>query len=197
MLIMLMFLELQFAWAGAYVLINIAHWIAAALPERSHWDLSCFDIKEQGVQGGPASENFTIALWKTILLTKSVQWVKPNGAAPQTGVWSDWVNEAEVEAWKHKKETGQVLVDNIWPGENGSTGVVWNGPDADVWEPKKKWDELAAAAAAKNLNILAATGNGQVATENAQAATGNGQAAMGQGQAAEPRRSGVTEDSAA
>ncbi|PPJ53591.1 hypothetical protein CBER1_00338 [Cercospora berteroae] len=188
-------LQLQFAWAGAYVLINIAHWIAAALPESSHWDLTCFDIKEQGVQGGPESDNFTIALWKTILLTKSVQWVKPNEAAPQTGVWSDWVNEAEVEAWKHTKEIG-TLVKPIWDGEKDrTTGVVWNGPDANVWDPKERWDELAAAEKAKNL--LAAAGQGQAAMENAQAATGNAQAPMGQGQAAEPRRSGVTEISAA
>ncbi|KAF2214846.1 hypothetical protein CERZMDRAFT_110414 [Cercospora zeae-maydis SCOH1-5] len=111
-------LQLQFGWAGAYVLINIAHWIAAARPEGSHWDLTCFEIEEQKVHHGQPLDNFTKALWEAIRITKSVQWVKAGGAAPQTPVWSEWLYRAE------KKAT-----DEDGPGN---------------WDPKKEFDELIA-----------------------------------------------------
>ncbi|CAK1355852.1 hypothetical protein CB0940_00471 [Cercospora beticola] len=160
-------LQLQFAWAGAYVLINISHWVAAALPESWHWDVSCFEIKEQGVQGGWKSDNFTVALWKAILITKAVEWVPANEAAPKTGVWSDWVNKAEEEALNHETHDAP-MEDSIW-NPKGVETTIWDGPDEDdqsAWNPKQVWDELAKEAATRK------------------------------GQAAEPKEPGITEDSA-
>ncbi|KAI5370282.1 hypothetical protein Slin15195_G011600 [Septoria linicola] len=143
-------LQLQFGWAGAYVVINIAHWIAAALPQRYHWDLSGFSVREQSVAGGPVSDNFTEALWKAILLTKSVQWVEAGGAAPQTSVWKKWLWEAEDEANKHHNHVGDLL-DPVWPGEKSSAkGIVWYGPDKTKWDPKEEWNKLNRAEAASS-----------------------------------------------
>ena len=37
---------------------------------------------------------FTIALWKAIVLTKTVGWVRHNGAAPHTPAWDKWIKWA-------------------------------------------------------------------------------------------------------
>ncbi|KAM3418626.1 hypothetical protein BST61_g4603 [Cercospora zeina] len=122
-------LQLQFGWAGAYVLINIAHWIAAARPEGSHWDLTCFDVAEQHVKGDGPFANFTLALWEAIRITKSVQWVKAGAAAPQTTVWNEWLYTAEKKAndkdgpgvWDAKKEFDELIAAG-GPASNGQAG---------------------------------------------------------------------------
>jgi len=38
---------LQTAFAAAYMLINAAYWVVAALPARRHWNLSGFEVKTQ------------------------------------------------------------------------------------------------------------------------------------------------------
>jgi hypothetical protein len=97
-------LQLQMVWAGAYILINIAHWVVAAVPQKMHWDLSCYDVREQGVEGGPSNPSFTEALWKAILITKSQSWVKNGKAAPETEVWDAWLDKAEEQAKKCAKK---------------------------------------------------------------------------------------------
>lgn len=134
-------LQLQFAWAGAFIIINIGHWIAAAVPQRMHWDLSCYDVKEQGVDGGPNNPNFTEALWKAILLTKSTRWVKNGAAAPQTQVWDDWLVDAE-ETAKLCASRIDKLVDPLWPGENPNKAIVWEAPKKKDWDAKNVWDKL-------------------------------------------------------
>lgn len=136
-------LQLQFAWAGGYVIINIAHWIAAALPQRWNWDLSCYEVVEEGVVGGAKNSSFTEALWKAILLTKDVRWVKNGGAAPQTKVWDAWLAEAEVLAKQFGWRWG-VVIDPIWPLPllEGGRGRVWDAPGPGEWDAKRAWDAL-------------------------------------------------------
>jgi hypothetical protein len=38
---------LQIGFAGAYMILNAAYWIVAALPQRYHWDMSCFEVRSQ------------------------------------------------------------------------------------------------------------------------------------------------------
>ncbi|KXS99640.1 hypothetical protein AC578_9925 [Pseudocercospora eumusae] len=134
-------LQLQFAWAGGYVIINIAHWIAAALPQRYNWDLSCYEVEEQGVAGGWKNPNFTEALWKAILLTKSIRWVKNGAAAPQTKVWDDWLVDAEEKAKQYASHVGRVE-DPLWPGLNPDKGTIWDAPLPEDWDAKKAWNHL-------------------------------------------------------
>lgn len=133
-------LQLQFAWAGAYVIINAAHWIAAAVPQKMHWDLSCYQLKEQGVEGGPTNESFTDALWKAIVLTKDTRWVKNGKAAPQTGVWDQWLIEAETHAQLAGAQDSVKLKKPIFPdGEPTPEGKEWKLPK---WDPIFEWTKI-------------------------------------------------------
>lgn len=132
-------LQLQFAWAGAYIIINAAHWIAAAVPAKMHWDLSCYDVEEEGISGGPKNPNFTEALFKAILVTKSIQWVKMGEAAPQTEVWAQWLHEAETIAKTVGSRPG-TPVDAFWPRGEGVKGIVWDMPKE--WDPKTEWNKI-------------------------------------------------------
>ncbi|RMY93596.1 hypothetical protein D0864_05670 [Hortaea werneckii] len=145
-------LPLQFAWAGAYIIINIAHWIAAALPASSHWDMSCYTIEEESIAlhprhddpkgkpfGGPDSPNFTEALWKAIMFTKETAWVRPGKAAPQTKTWDQWLEEAQKHARNVKSRKGPIE-DKKFGDDSQREGQVWKDPDQ--WDPKKAWNEL-------------------------------------------------------
>ncbi|KAK5170437.1 uncharacterized protein LTR77_005025 [Saxophila tyrrhenica] len=140
-------LQLQFAWAASYGIINAAHWAAAALPARSHWDLSCYVIREQSVVGGPENKTFTEALWKAIVLAKGTTWVR-NGsspAAPQTKTWDKWLDDASdllVTRDELKNPGIGRLVNPVieWAGDTPEKGTVWNMPKD--WDPKAAWDKI-------------------------------------------------------
>ena len=94
-------IDLQLAWAAAYVILNAAYWIVAALPQRLHWDLSAFKASTiDYVGGGPEPEHpsFTHALWLTIAITGESQWAKDFDIAPKSSAWNDWLAEARREA---------------------------------------------------------------------------------------------------
>ncbi|KAK0829227.1 hypothetical protein LTR03_016254 [Friedmanniomyces endolithicus] len=138
-------LELQFAWGGAYIIINALYWIAAAMPPRLHWDLSCYDVEEQDIVGGNANENFTEALWKAIMLTKSTDWVVNGNAAPRTDAWKEWLHQARdraqtAEAYK------SILEKPLWPGKALDKGVSWGV--REKWDAKEAWDHIIKAQAA-------------------------------------------------
>ena len=89
---------LQIAWAASYILLNAAYWVVAALPQRLHWDLRSFKVEKQYLEGGRISEKnatFTEALWKAIVLTKSLEWIRLGNTAPQTDAWKQWLSDAE------------------------------------------------------------------------------------------------------
>ena len=129
-------LELQFGWVGAYITINAAHWIAAALEPAKHWDLSRYTVREQGVNTGPASLTFTEALWKAVMLTKDTRWTKNGKAAlPQTEVWDMWAHEAQDAVQSVTSRVGK-LTDHWWRDSN----IVWEDPEQ--WDPKEVWNRL-------------------------------------------------------
>lgn len=95
-------IELQVAWAGSYMLIGSSYWILAALPDKVHWDTSCYTVSSECLSDsdmtkeGYPSENstFTQALWKAIVVIKDTDWVGRSEACPDTPAWSDWLNTA-------------------------------------------------------------------------------------------------------
>lgn len=99
-------LPLQIAFAAAYMILNAAYWVVAALPPQWHWDLSCYKVKRELYEGGEDHENFTQALWKAIAITKSVEWVKIGQIAPVSEAWKAWVEmagdvvERDKESWE-------------------------------------------------------------------------------------------------
>lgn len=139
-------LQLQLAWLGAYVIINIAHWLAAALPQEMHWDLSCYEVKEHIISGssGPENETFTEALWKAIALTQTKQWVPSNWpTSTGTEAWKQWICDAEREAEKTTHRDTK-------PGESdiGDYDFVFGKPESTrvwelpLWDPSEAWQKF-------------------------------------------------------
>jgi len=134
-------IQLQFVWAGAYLVANVTHWLAAAVPPRMHWDLSCYEVREQGIDGGPQNPNFTEALWKAILFTKSITWVINGEAAPQTATWTQWLHDAEEKAKQYGSYEGQ-LDDALWTEGDLNKATIWKGPVKKDWDAKNVWNIL-------------------------------------------------------
>jgi hypothetical protein len=134
-------LQLQFVWAGAYISINIAHWVVAAVPQKMHWELSCYEIREQGIDDGPRNCTFTEALWKAILFTKSIDWVKKGEAAPSTKAWDQWLDEAEEQANRYGSHIGP-LQDARWTEGDLSKATIFNAPKKDDWDPRDAWGRI-------------------------------------------------------
>lgn len=139
-------LQLQFCWGGAYIILNAAHWVAAALPQKLHWDLSCYSVEEEGVEPGPNNQTFTDALFKAILFTKSKDWARiGKPAAPATKVWDEWLQEAEDQALEIKDNGTQLgnIRDPWWATHQGSergVGIVWKMPTD--WKPRAAFARL-------------------------------------------------------
>ncbi len=112
---------LQFNFAGAYMILNAAYWIVAALPRDWHWDLSRYTITREPYSIGEVraaeysgttrtddaswsqvhageeeiASSFTEALWRAIALTRTSQWVRMAAIAPATAGWDQWLRRAE------------------------------------------------------------------------------------------------------
>ncbi|OCK79367.1 hypothetical protein K432DRAFT_330280 [Lepidopterella palustris CBS 459.81] len=132
-------IKLQLAFAGAYMLLNAGYWTVAALPSKLHWDSSCFEVRNQCLsdsdmtkKGYPShNTTFTQALWKAIVVTKSLSWVRLSAAAPDTPAWRQWMADAEFKANSVKYAERENLL-----------GVTtWDVPQ---WDPQKHLKELMA-----------------------------------------------------
>lgn len=105
-------IESQIAWAGSYMLLGSAYWIVAALPQKVHWDTSCYTVTSEALSDSvphikknffshstkyPYSKgkNFTEALWKAIVASKDATWVRREDHCPNTAVWDEWLLEAK------------------------------------------------------------------------------------------------------
>ncbi len=106
---------LQFNFAGAYMFLNAAYWIAATLPQRCHWDLSCYGVTREryGVADQPMPEpsnptqtnpdqhelasSLSEALWRAIILAGDVKWIRRANVAPESEWWNHWLSQARVE----------------------------------------------------------------------------------------------------
>jgi hypothetical protein len=132
-------LQLQIAWAGAYGVINIAHWFAAALEPKLHWDTSAYDVTwEQPAPTGPppsqaagGDDLYTVALWKSIFLSGSVEWVRRNDAAPSTHVWNRWLERAQLQL-----DRKTATADLEEPRRSAELREIWK------WDAKAEWDRI-------------------------------------------------------
>lgn len=96
-------IQVQIAWAGSYMFLGAAYWIVAALPGKVHWDTSCYTVIEECLSDsnmekkGYPSENktFTQALWRAIVVSKSINWVRRSDACPDTSAWKEWLLAAQ------------------------------------------------------------------------------------------------------
>lgn len=209
----------QVAYAASFMVLNAAYWIVAALPQRYHWDMDCFEVipqtfddpdiklpcvrgehhnnteektrealedrknkkgKSKGIlngsgflkgQGAPKStdttprdskrkpyvsynKTFTQALWKVIIATRDIGWIKRSKTAPDTDAWNEWLYEALSMAQVVDKPVERLV---------GDTKVTvyeipdWNAQKAlsqCIKDHQKKDEELAAAKTAARLSAL-------------------------------------------
>ena len=121
-------IELQTAFAGAYMLINVAFWLVAAMPPARHWDFSRLQVKTIDLRGGlpprtatiqDVAPTYTEALWKAIAVTGTKAWVKEAGWSPRTPAWDDWLHEAEEAAESEPMKISHRTDDN------GEVTEVW------------------------------------------------------------------------
>jgi len=148
---------LQIGVAAAYMILNAAYWVVAALPARVHWDLGCFEVidqkfacdckeKLQSTVETPDKHfvdynpTFTQALWKVIVATKDIAWIKKSAAAPDTEAWSRWLQEAKTQA-----ESVKSHIETI----DGKPVKVWELPEWDAQSQLSK-----AMATADNSDIV-------------------------------------------
>ncbi|KAK5736622.1 hypothetical protein LTR17_007279 [Elasticomyces elasticus] len=144
-------IELQIGWAGAYILLNAGHWVAAALPRRMNWDTSAFEIEEEFLSSDFSTKGFIEALWQAIVFTKSTAWARKTDTVPLTVVWDCWLVEAE-ERVQTREKTVKPRRTEVEPGiirratrlrteqEAGTAPWVWS--ILDEWDPKAAWDHL-------------------------------------------------------
>ena len=88
-------LILQIAFACAYIILNAAYWIVAALPPKLHWELKSFDVRPELYFGGEENKNFTQALWKAIAIAGSTKWARVGDIAPHATFWDKWLRKAD------------------------------------------------------------------------------------------------------
>ena len=114
-------IESQIAWAGSYMLLGAAYWIVAALPQKVHWDTSCYKVTSEALSDAQMHEKghflskmkqtypyspsgtFTEALWKAIVASKDAAWVRRKDHCPNTAVWDQWLQEAKACSREYMK----------------------------------------------------------------------------------------------
>lgn len=144
-------IQVQIAWAGSYMLLGSAYWTVAALPQKLHWDTSCYKVTNECLSDsnmeakGHPSENktFTQALWKAIVVAKTTSWVGKSDACPDTQAWQDWLNAARACAKDVR------LADK----ENKEGVKTWEVPD---WNPQSYLAELLDGQAQKDDKDISA-----------------------------------------
>ncbi|KAF2646188.1 hypothetical protein P280DRAFT_485919 [Massarina eburnea CBS 473.64] len=130
-------IQLQIAWAASYMLLGSGYWVVAALPNKLHWDYSCYTVTNEclsdskmDMKGYPSiNETFTQSLYKAIVVTKQIEWVLKSNASPETEAWKAWL----LKAREVVKDVGEAKKERV-------EGVrTWEIPN---WDAQKHFREL-------------------------------------------------------
>jgi hypothetical protein len=157
-------IESQIAWAGSYMLLGAAYWIVAALPQKIHWDTSCYEVIPEALADSIAhtktnlvsksrkypyskSKTFTEALWKAIVASKDTDWVRRKDHCPHTVAWDEWLQEAKdctTDFWSPMEEEDK---DADHKGNGLTTWAIppWD-PSANLQRILKKYKDIKARA---------------------------------------------------
>lgn len=162
--------NVQVAYAVSFMVLNAGFWIVAALPQRYHWDTSCFKVIHQAFDEHaqppeicpPAvakngtimdekdpkntqklkvnkslplkrkpyvsyNKTFTQALWRVIVATQDIEWIKRSKSAPATEAWTEWLFEAVAHAESMPDEPKLVVQ------PNGPPVAYYQMPE---WDPQ-------------------------------------------------------------
>lgn len=155
-------IQLQIAWAASYIILNIGHWMAAALPRGWNFDFSGYEIEEEHLSSGGKSTSFEEGLFKAIVFTRSASWVKLNTTVPDTENWREWLRQAENAAKQCR--TSEDVVDEIpvpralrrhgtW-GKAHACGVTHETPKSEHWKPEKAFEEIRDRLLRKDMVVI-------------------------------------------
>ena len=143
-------IESQIAWAGSYMLLGAAYWIVAALPQKVHWDTSCYTVTSEALSDSvphmkknffskfsktkkyPYSKgkSFTDALWKAIVASKDATWVRREDHCPDTRVWDQWLHMARSCSREYMEPMNDADFKDFEMTNDGTT--TWQIPK---WDP--------------------------------------------------------------
>lgn len=91
-------IQLQLAWAGAYLLLNIAHWTAAAMPREWNFSFRGYNVTEEFLSQGGQRANYLDTLCASIAFVGSSEWVRRSSSAPRGPAWDEWLDIAGHQA---------------------------------------------------------------------------------------------------
>lgn len=148
-------IQLQIAWAASYVILNIGHWMAAALPRGWNFHFAGYEIEEEHLSSGGKAGSFAEGLFKAIVFTKSTAWIRLSSAVPDTEAWREWLRRAEGVA--RGCRTSEDAVDELplalpggarrlrrhgtW-GKAHQCGVMFEEPERGVWCAERAYEEI-------------------------------------------------------
>lgn len=127
-------LVLQISFAAAYLILNAAYWIVAALPPQWNWDFSCFKFELIELSTPEKKPNFTAALWTAIALTRSTEWIINGQIAPMNSAWRRWLDEAgriAASGDSKKDDKGRVILPT-WKFQERLTELILEEKDAQL-----------------------------------------------------------------
>ncbi|KFZ13744.1 hypothetical protein V501_03545 [Pseudogymnoascus sp. VKM F-4519 (FW-2642)] len=85
---------MQAALAVTYLLLNAVYWFVALMPSTTHWEFPSYeicDVTPEDIKYAHRFDmtknphpSFTNSLWKAILVSKEIRWVRRSGAIPDT-----------------------------------------------------------------------------------------------------------------
>lgn len=115
---------MQAALSVTYLLLNAVYWFVAVMPSTTHWEFPMYreknvtplDVKYM-YDGSPPS--FIKSLWKAILETKEVSWVRKSGAIPDGDEWDQWLELAKRNALNGNREWDAVKMQKEILGGSG------------------------------------------------------------------------------
>lgn len=110
---------MQIALGSSYIFLNGMYWIAALLPTRWHWNLQRYKVTPGQLR---TEKTFTGALFQTIACAKGqTQWVQDSSAAPNTGVWEQWLLVAAAN-YKNRDWDAKQEWDNLYKADRAENG---------------------------------------------------------------------------
>lgn len=154
-------IQLQIAWAVSFILLNIGHWAAAALPRGWNFHISGCEIEEEHLSSGGKSASFTEGLFKAIVFTRSTSWVKLNTTVPDTPQWREWLGQADNMAKQCRTSESDDAVDELpasralrrhgtW-GKAHACGVMHETPGPEVWNSDQAFEDIRNRSPGKNI----------------------------------------------
>ncbi|KAL1640070.1 hypothetical protein SLS58_007337 [Diplodia intermedia] len=100
---------LQAYFIAGYAILTLVYGLTSTIPSTLYLLTSPYIVEEEKIDE-PESPTYTQALWKAIVLTKSINWINLGDMAPRDAVWTEWLRQAcEAAQIAASTESGGVI----------------------------------------------------------------------------------------